>query len=250
MSFQEFECLEPELQEKVSEHPLEELDPVTRKRWEQHLGICHACREEHERNLAIADLLAAGVGVPVSEKLGLARWRRSWQGLRARRLALSGGGLALVAMLTLFLLPPSARPLFSGKPGAVKSGGEQGFTIKRPHEGEVLYLSGGALEWDSVDDARGYRITLESLDGSYRWSGTASSTGLRLPEGSEGPGDYTAAVRPFPEDLAPAGEQSVAFRRDHVLPFLAYRIKHLHWLSGAILALSLILTAVAVFKRS
>ena len=117
------------------------------------------------------------------------------------------------------------------------------------HEGEVLYLSGGDLEWESVRDTSGYKITLESLDGSYTWTGTATSTGLRLPEGSEGAGDYTAAVKPYPEDLAPEGEQSVAFRRDHVLPFLAYRIKHLHWLGAGILALALTLTGLAVFKR-
>ena len=249
MSSQEFECLEPELQAKVAQHALEELDPVTRKHWERHLEICHACRENQQMEKAIGELIAKGVGVPMRERLHPVRLGQSW-GRRRPRTRVLGAGLAAAAGLILAIaLPPAEGILWSAGHRITKSDADASFTIERPHEGEILYLTGGDLEWSSVTDARFYRVTLESLDGEYTWSGTASSTALRLPETSEGPGDFTAAVKPFPEGLAPEGLQTVSFRRDGVLPFLGYRLSHLPLLSTLLLLLSVIFTGAAIWKR-
>jgi len=248
MVSQEFECVEPELQKKVTMRSVEELDSLTRRRWEQHLEICHACREMHRMNLSIAELIAEGAGVSWSERLGHARWRRAWQRVGSRRIWTGAAATAALGLFLALALPPSALPLFTR--GIVPRGDEASFQIKRPNEGEVLYLRGGNLEWEEVADARGYKITIESPDQEYRWSGVVTSTAMKLPKESEVPGKYQAAVEPYPVGLVPEGQQDVFFRRDRVFPFLSYRLSHLPTVSAVLLALGALLTGLALVKRN
>jgi hypothetical protein len=254
----DFECIEPSLQAKIDEVVMAGGDPWAHADLARHLKICHACRENQRFAESVQALIAKGVGVSFADRLrrvlGLKPGRKpggaSARGGRTPLWALAGTAAAGALILTL-ILPPTQRAYLGLADNSLRArGGSPKVAIQRPVEGEVLYLSGGELTWQPVEKARAYRVTVESKDGSFHWTGVVETNVLPLPKESESPGAYTAYVEPLPSDLVPEREGSVFFSRDRLFAFLSYRLTHLPVISALLVLGACGLVVATAVRRS
>ncbi len=229
----EFECVEPELGARLSEYADPGLDPALRLRFEQHLEICHACRERVVIERGLGEILTEADFA--SRPLRVGRVFHLWP----------ASGLALAAALVLAILLPPQNLL----PDDRYRGDDDSFVITRPVEGEVLGIDGGALRWTELEDASAYRISLMSVEGEFLWEGETVTASLDLPAESEFEGDFFAAVEPVPADLHPPRETSVAFRRGSAWRVLGFRMGHPHSASLLTGIAALVLGFAAILRR-
>jgi hypothetical protein len=243
----EFECVDRKYSNQIRKLGDGELDPKERERWQTHLKICHACREDEVLGELLPELILAGVGVEAKETDSPPP-RRPRRYLGARHVW-AGAGVSLAAGLTMVFLMSPHRDSVANRGFSDTARGDLVFWIDHPVEGEVLKETGGELTWQTVDEATSYRITVETMDGERRWVRTAMATRIELPAESDGAGDYVAIVEPIPRGLVSESQADVAFKRSGWAAFIAYRLAHAAWLSLAPLALAIGLGALAILRR-
>jgi hypothetical protein len=217
-----FECVEPELGELLARYEDPGLEAGLRRRLDDHLTICDACRLER----AIEHKVAVGLRdsrLQLPEDGGRARnWLTLAPPRRRSVWALAtAGGLAVAASAALMLaLPPTP----AGDGGPRRDGGGEP-RIVRPVEGEVVMTATPRLNWTPVPGATAYVVELSGPGGEPRWSGHAPEPSLTLPEAARlDPGRWRVIVQPVPADLAGPGDLTVSFRRAGGGAFLLYRI--------------------------
>ncbi len=261
----DFKCIEKRLSKRI--HKLlaaGELDRDLQDEWDNHLDLCHACREDED----LRKLIAEGVGFEeavasimpdvsdVSDVSGVSDVpdrpvseppRGLWGG-RRRLLAYPATGALLAGVASVFLMNPHVEDLLH-RGFATAERGDLIFQIEKPIEGEVLLREGGGLEWTAVEEANSYRITIETMDGERHWTGTATAARIDLPEPSEAHGDYMAIVEPIPIGLVREGQADVSFKRSSLPFYVLYRITHAPMTSILLLCMGVALGAAALIRR-
>lgn len=215
-----FECVEAELGAQIALLADPALDAGLRKRLDDHLLICDACRLE----MAVQTRVAAGLA---DGRLSLDSAAAPHATTRARvrfvpRILTWGGGLAVAAsLLLMFLLPPVP----SG-PDVLRRSDQGGPQFLRPVEGEIVSTATPELEWTRIEGATAYRVQISRIGDEAIWSARVKTTTVRVPESFplSGPARYRAILEPVPADLAGLADVSVTFRREGTAPFLAYRV--------------------------
>ncbi len=203
-----YECVEPELGDELWRLGAPATDAGLRRRLENHLMICDACRLRCAAERRVAAGLADGT-------LALPDARP-----RAARALAWGGGLAVAAGLALILvLPPRARD----GDRIVRAPDDPQF--HRPVEGEVVRGGRPTLSWASIEGATAYRVHVDEVGGDHAWHGETAGLEIDVPADAELPlsRDYRAFVEPVPADLAQPGGVSVSFRTGTTPEFLAHR---------------------------
>ncbi|MEN8006875.1 MAG: hypothetical protein ABFS42_07640 [Candidatus Krumholzibacteriota bacterium] len=210
----DFECVEPALGDEMWRFEAPDLDASLRRRLENHLMICDACRLRQAMDRRVASGLEDGT-------LEL----QSGRAVHPRRLAIHAlgwsGGLAVAASLVLMLLvPPQARN--GGR--LVRSADDTRFL--RPVEGEVINGGQPRLSWEPVPGATNYRLTVSEVGGDHEWHGETTALSLVVPAAAELPPSrsFRASLEPVPADLAQPGGVSVSFSTGDLSEFLAYRL--------------------------
>ena len=207
----DYECVEPALGAQLGRLDEPDLDADTRRRLEDHLAVCDACR------------LTRALGPALGREAARLETRpAAGAAARVATIAAGGGAMLLAASLVLMLaLPPRSR-----QAGLVmRSGGPEVF--QRPVDGEVVRDRTPRLRWRPVPGATAYRVTIAAVGGDYRWQGTTRGTSLEPPATAALPpaGDFRVMLEPVPEDLAPPGGWSTTFRTGGTAAWLRYRLR-------------------------
>lgn len=217
-----FECVEPELGELLARYEDPGLEADLRRRLDDHLTMCDACRLERAIERKVAEGLRDS-RLRLPQDGGRARgWLTLAPPRRRSVWALaSAGGLAVAASAALMLaLPPAP----AGDGGPRRDGGAAP-RIVRPVEGEVVTTATPRLRWTPAPGATAYLVELSGAGGEPRWSGRAQEPALTLPDAARlEPGRWRVIVQPVPADLAAPGDLTVSFRRAGGTAFLRYRI--------------------------
>ena len=238
-TFAGYECVDPELGAYLAELGDADPDPDTQRDLHNHLLICDACRLQQAARKRIAAGLQDGTyhldGADTSliDRYRPPRWS-AW--------------LALAACLALvFVLPP--RPL--NEPGPSRAP-DSDFAMTRPVEGEYLLAGSPRLAWHPLAEASGYRITVASTDGTYRWQETTRANEIRIPADVPLPAQtrFLALLEPIPADLGPDGGLSVSFRTTSTQAWIWYRLQAASPVLLAVMGLALILIVAPVRIRA
>lgn len=221
-----YECVEPELGDQLWRLEVDVTDAALCTALLEHLSVCDACRIERGAERAVARLLQAGA--PPSRlwkdstprpkpRSVIARWTRMRPPLLGATAA-----TALAASLAAILFGP----VHGGGDRDTRGGEVERFRFRAPIEGQVLATRRPTLVWSPLAQATGYRVSIQQVDGSFRWETTTRSTLLRPPPASALPAAATlrAIVRPVPEDLAPPEGIGVRFRTGGPLDAARFRL--------------------------
>jgi hypothetical protein len=254
----DFECVETELGDLLWRLADSDLDADLKKRLEDHLFICSACRLDlmvEER--VIGGLRRAELQLGETEAVVREESRsdgRQGHASRAGRLAAIGGGLAMAASLVLMVnVPPNSRISDD-----LQRGQGSGAGILRPVEGEKVAGDRPEFRWLPISGATSYRVEVSEVDGPWAWTGQTELTALTLPADVALPNDghYRALIEPVPADLSGLIAESVYFQRTGRSEFLLYRVgaapgwvRGLAWLSLAILG-GAVLSRVPVRRKA
>lgn len=248
-----YECVEPELGADLDKLDAPDTDQTLRRQLENHIEVCDACRFEIAVNKNVARGLQTG-RYRISSSIGWLETlrnflsppgRESWAGAMQTVSSISFSACVLL----VFLLPPTAPQFGSGQRGP-----DQEPRFERPVEGEVVLNANPTLSWEPIEEASGYRITLDNAGGGYEWYGQTRENEITVPSGSPVPLDdrLRAILEPIPPDLAPSGGYSLSFRRGNLIDFIGYRVKAaslLLKLCGSLSLVSLITALAVITKR-
>jgi hypothetical protein len=247
-----YECVEPDLGEDLYLLDLSDTDPDIRRKLENHIQICDACRFEYDVKQNVEDGFRTGrYTIPTHGGwLGsLCRFlsppgQESWAGATQTMSTIAFA----VCVLLIFILPPSTPSFGSGQRGPAEAP-----RFERPVEGEVVLDANPTLSWRPIEEASGYKITLDNVGGGYEWDGQTRDNTITVPSESPVPIDdrMRAILEPIPSDLAPAGGYSLSFRRGSLLDFLGYRIAAAPLLLKIFGSLALVsmVTALAIITK-
>ncbi|MFH1842658.1 MAG: hypothetical protein ABIF77_05580 [bacterium] len=234
----DYECVEPELGALLWQYDLSETGSDLRRRLDNHLVVCDACRLSRSVGENVASGLRAGsLHLPPAIVQPLPRQRtdrtvgrttdRTDERPAAARTPLGiVGGLALAASLALILwlppLPVDHDLISRDDPGAAH--------FLRPVEGEVILDKTPTLSWTPIAGATRYRVTVQDPDGTFHWQGTTKETELTVPGASAAPDQarFRAVLEPIPADLAQPEGISVSFRTGDLRAYLGFRLGTAH----------------------
>ena len=214
----EFECIEPELGSQYWRLEEPDTDADLRRRLEDHLAYCDACRLKQAANRHLARALQTG-DLTLTDAATDAPQRSALR--LVTQSPATWGGLAFAAGLTLMMILPPEPPRSSVTPRS----GETPIRFLRPVQEQVV----GAvphLAWTEIDGASGYRLILEDLEGTFRWQRVVEATSLSLPDSVAvpSPARLRAHLESVPPDLTPAGGVSVTFRTGSGLDIVKHRL--------------------------
>ena len=234
-----YECVDLDLGAQLWQYDAPACESDLRRRLENHLDICHACR------------IALGIQERVADGLHTGEFDLGEKPRRTNPI-FGGGGLAVAAaaMLLIFLLPP--RSLEDMR--TVRGDGSLP-RFERPVAGEVVWKSLPRISWTAIEFARVYRVRIQEVGGSFEWVGESAETHIALPADTALPS--TARLRVLletvPSYLVPPEGISTSIRTDGLGAFLSYRAMAapawLQWIGGLGLLLSLLALGRAFTSR-
>ena len=208
-----YECIDPSLGDELWRLDDTATPDQVRARIEDHLVFCAACRLE----VSLATHVATGLRDGSLRVAGETSRRRLawpwWNGV--------GGALAAAGLAMILILPPGAP-----ESGSTRRGGEEAPAITRPVSNEVVAAGHPELRWNPVTDARTYRVTVRSVDGTVEWQGEATEPRLRLPDDTPLPAGkrYRVAVEPVPAYLGGGSGLRTTFRTGTWLDVVGFRL--------------------------
>nr|MBC8425580.1 zf-HC2 domain-containing protein [bacterium] len=236
-----YECVDPDVGDLVSRHREPDLEPALRRRLENHLEICDACRWELELQNVVVDGLAGGA-------LRIDPAARRDRASSSRWLAGAGGPAPAPSPALVFPMPPVAP-----KRDPVQRAAATEVRFVRPAEKGGVLDGRPRLSRTPLAAAVLYRITLRGAGGGRLWADSTRSTGIRVPAAAGIPrgSRVRAFLEPVPADLAASRGVSVTFRTDGLGGFLAYRLgAAAGWLrAGGLAGLAMLITGAALRLR-
>jgi len=233
-----YECVDESMGDQIWMLDDPALSLERRARLEAHLSICDGCR------LTVATVRRTAEGIQHGD-LTLGKPWLSPLHLSPRNLG-TAASLAMAASIACILLLPPPSTL-----DRLKVRGEDVARVVRPIADEVIWSETPRVSWTTIPGAERYRVTVQAVEGDYRWQQETAATAVRI--GSERPlparDRYRITVNPVPDYLAPGGPLASSFRRgsaSEVAWFRATVAPLWTWLLGAA---GLLMAAGSILRR-